>query len=890
MQRLVSDERLRPEVERYRALLTINNAIITNLTQSDLLRAICESLTRIVAFDIAAICIYDQLDDSLRMIALEGCLHTRHFEVGQSLDLRDSCAGEAFKNRRAVFRSDLEAEQTYTSERWLLRDGVLSICVVPLIVQGRSIGTLNLASATRDQYSQQDAEFLQEVANQVALAISNMESYEEIKSLSAREAALAERRRLLIEINNAIITNLNKDDLFHTICTVLRRAIPCDKAGLSLYDPELDDMRVLALDGDYSPQNLDIGHLVDRKGEGSGYEWDFRHPIIRHDLETERQYTFESMIYAEGLRSHITLPLIVQGEAIGSIGVGSFKPGQYTETDLQFMQEVANQVALAIANMRAYEEIAALSEKEAATAERRRTLLEINNTVVRNLTRQDLCDAVFAALQRIVPFDRIGLALFDYELDAYRIIAQYGTQSNYFSVGQFIKRQENWNTAEFGIEQPMVIPDLEVIQRTPFEEVLFNEGIRSFCAVPMMVQGSILGALSVVSRTKDQYQKAIVEFLQEAANQVAIAIANMQAYEEIAALKAQLQAENLYLQEEIRQEHNFQEIVGSSPSLIETLARVERVAVTDSTVLILGETGTGKELVARAIHDRSPRRNRPLVKVNCGAISAGLVESELFGHVKGAFTGAVDRRTGRFELADGGTLFLDEVGELPPETQVKLLRVLQEGEFEPVGSSRTVRVDVRVIAATNRNLEDEIRVGRFREDLFYRLNVFPVRVPPLRERLADVPQLVMFFLARFARRFSKRLSSVTQDTIEAMTNHSWPGNIREIQNAIEQAVILAPATAVALSRDMIQLPESNRAAVNGNNPNPKIASPSVSAIGTQETLEDVERQHILAVLEKSDWVIEGTRGAAKILDLHPNTLRSRMKKLGIRRPAQLSLK
>ena len=301
------------------------------------------------------------------------------------------------------------------------------------------------------------------------------------------------------------------------------------------------------------------------------------------------------------------------------------------------------------------------------------------------------------------------------------------------------------------------------------------------------------------------------------------------------------------------------------------LGKIEQVAPTDSTVLISGETGTGKELVARAIHSRSPRRDRPLVKVNCSAISAGLVESELFGHVKGAFTGALERRTGRFELADGGTIFLDEVGELPLETQVKLLRVLQEQEFEPVGSSKSIRVDVRVIAATNRDLDEAIRAGRFRADLYYRLNVFPLSVPPLRERMGDVRQLAMYFLSRFAKRFGKRVDAVSEETMERLVSYPWPGNVRELQNVIERAVILAHGPVLELDRELAPV---------GAGASPAPAAAAVSAPGT---LEDVERGHILAVLGQTGWVIGGPKGAARILNLHPNTLRSRMEKLGIKR-------
>jgi formate hydrogenlyase transcriptional activator len=349
--------------------------------------------------------------------------------------------------------------------------------------------------------------------------------------------------------------------------------------------------------------------------------------------------------------------------------------------------------------------------------------------------------------------------------------------------------------------------------------------------------------------------------------------------------KARLEAQNIYLQEEIRSQHNFSEIVGNSRSLLAVLQQVDEVAPTEATVLIKGETGTGKELIARAIHDRSPRHGRPLVRVNCGAISAGLVESELFGHVKGAFTGALSNRDGRFALADGGTIFLDEVGELPPDTQVKLLRVLQEQEFEPIGSSKTIKVDVRVIAATNRDLSLMVREGKFRSDLFYRLNVFPVNMPPLRERQEDVPLLTMFFLEKVARKLGRPVAHVTEETMSRLCAYSWPGNIRELHNVIERAVVLSKGPVLKVEGSALfdfPRPEAT-ASVAAKIPTP--SPPAAPASSSVPSLEEVERQHIVAVLTQANWRIEGDRGAAKLLNLQPSTLRSRMQKLGIvRRP------
>ncbi len=333
---------------------------------------------------------------------------------------------------------------------------------------------------------------------------------------------------------------------------------------------------------------------------------------------------------------------------------------------------------------------------------------------------------------------------------------------------------------------------------------------------------------------------------------------------EVARLRSALEEENRNLREILRAERPFEELVGESPAMRRLLAQVRAVAPTDTTVLIQGETGTGKGVVARLIHQLSLRSHRPLVTVNCAGLAPGLIESEFFGHEKGAFTGAVTRRAGRFELADGGAIFLDEIGDLPPDLQVKLLAVLQEGQFERVGGNRTLKVDVRVIAATNRDLAEAVRMGKFRQDLYYRLNVFPITVPPLRERKEDVPLLVDYFVRRIAGRLGKRLRGVTREGMGRLMEYDWPGNVRELQHVIERAAILSEGP-------YLEITELQEGSLAGGGPRPA-------------RLADVQREHILRVLEKTNWVIEGPRGAATLLGLHPNTLRYRMRKLGIQRP------
>jgi formate hydrogenlyase transcriptional activator len=537
--------------------------------------------------------------------------------------------------------------------------------------------------------------------------------------------------------------------------------------------------------------------------------------------------------------------------------------------------------------------IMALSEditqrKQAETAlrkseEKNRILLQINNAIITNLTQQALLHSISEALHPVFPFDRCAITLYQPERDSFCFLAVEGElHSDYFQTGLEFSRDETCGSWVFEHLRPLVRRDLEKEQQYFNERRLVAEGIQSMCVVPLALQGKCIGLLSLVRREKDQYSDEDAGFLQEVANQVTLAIQNMQSYREIDNLKARVEKENVYLREELHTEHNFEEIVGNSPALLKVLRTVDQVAPTDSTVLIYGETGTGKELVARAIHSRSARNGRALVNVNCSAISAGLVESELFGHMKGAFTGALERRVGRFELAHGGTIFLDEIGELSLETQVKLLRVLQEHEFEPVGSSRSLHVDVRVIAATNRNLSEAVQAGRFRSDLFYRLNVFPIELPPLRERRSDIPQLVAFCISRFSKRLGKKIDGVSGESMENLVNYPWPGNIRELQNVIERAVVLSAEPTLRLDRDLMPVPAYTKGMEAQDTDAPERRQADLESRELLLTLDEVDRNHILAALQHTDGVVDGPKGAAKILKLHPNTLRHRMNKLGIK--------
>jgi formate hydrogenlyase transcriptional activator len=422
-------------------------------------------------------------------------------------------------------------------------------------------------------------------------------------------------------------------------------------------------------------------------------------------------------------------------------------------------------------------------------------------------------------------------------------------------------------------QQPLILPSLVEIARWPrYLERVQPLGANSVCILPLTTARHRLGTLVFASKEQAAYDDADLDFLQRLARQVAVAFENALAFDCIAALKEKLEKEKVYLEEEIRTEHNFEEIVGESSALRRVLKEVETVAPTNSTVLIHGETGTGKELIARALHQLSPNREHTFVKLNCAAIPSGLLESELFGHEKGAFTGAIAPKVGRFELAHEGTLFLDEVGDIPQELQPKLLRVLQEQEFERLGGTKTIRVRVRLVAATNRDLPGMVRDGQYRSDLYYRLNVFPIVLPALRERPDDIPRLVRHFTQRFARRMGRQVESIPADAMAALVRYPWPGNVRELENVIERAVILSPGTDL-----QVPVGDLQAAAL-------PIAPAPAGAPAGNSSLADAEREHIVRILRETDWVLGGPGGAAAKLGMKRTTLQSKMKKLGIARP------
>lgn len=596
-----------------------------------------------------------------------------------------------------------------------------------------------------------------------------------------------------------------------------------------------------------------------------------------------------------GARSYVGLPLCgAGGQPLGHLAALDIRPMPDSVRDLTILEVFANRARVEVERLHAetvlqralselevrlettHRDLVSTSESLDLAYSELRALLEINQSSTRHLDRAALFAELARSVKPLLPCERFGIEVpTGPESLRVHVLALDRPSSGpmveeFPSAGtacRWAQESRQWYACGSREELRALFP------RT--YTVMEREEMESLYALPLLREERSFGALFFMSTHRDAYAEVPVSLIERVGSAVAVAVDNCFAYEELRRLRDRLAAENVYLKEEIRRDHNFDEIVGTSPALARVLSMVEMVAPTNSSVLILGETGTGKELIARAIHNRSRRRQGPLVKVNCSAISAGLVESELFGHVRGAFTGAVDERIGRFEVANGGTIFLDEVGELPAETQVKLLRVLQEREVEPVGSNRARQVDVRVIAATNRDLEREVAEGRFRADLFFRLNVFPIVMPPLRDREGDVEPLIDYFVSRFASELGKRIDGVSRASLERLLAYHWPGNIRELSNVIERAVVLSSGPILDITPAMA-LPAAP--------PHSDERSGGMRVSAQPNTLAEVEREHLVRTLSGRRWVIEGPDGAAAALGMRPSTLRSRMKKLGIGRP------
>jgi formate hydrogenlyase transcriptional activator len=680
------------------------------------------------------------------------------------------------------------------------------------------------------------------------------------------ERSPAERYEALINASLALTAKLAPDDLFAVLARELRPVAEFDYLQLTLCDGVGGKHRpsMFELPTDAAILTLGLGK------EENPVRWVYQNQQSLVLSSADRDVKFPrvmDLLKNSGLRSACILPLKTARRRIGCLSLGSQGPEEYKEEELRFLSLVADTFAVAIDD-------ALNSEASQIARDRLRLLIDLINRVVSKLDLRDLLREITSSVKRVMQCDGVVVSLLEPESNELQVYAiDFPDSWGFAKEGTRLPADGDSRLAR--IVQTGQLVNLQGDDLLNSAGVPTDEGISALCMLPLTSRGRTLGVLGLGRRKAQTFTEDDIDFLVQVASQVGIAIENAVAYREVTERNDRLTQEKLYLEDEIRSEQNFREIVGKSRALREVLKQVEMVAPTDSTVIVFGETGTGKELIARAVHNISSRRSGAFVKLNCAAIPTGLLESELFGHEKGAFTGAFSQRVGRFELANGGSVFLDEVGEIPLELQPKLLRVLQEREFERLGSIRTLRTDARLIAATNQDLAALVEAQKFRSDLFYRLNVFPIHVPPLRERAEDIPLLVRHFAQQFSRRMHKNIETIPSETMTTLVNYEWPGNIRELQNVVERAVIVSDGSVLRVpAADLKSRPI--RAA--NNNGTESAARKTIRGV-----LQQVEREQIVTALKETNWIVAGPRGAAARLGMKRSTLQLRMRTLGISR-------
>jgi formate hydrogenlyase transcriptional activator len=859
--------------DQLRLLSEVSEAIASHRDLTALFHDLARRLPSIVPFEFIALFLHDPARNVLRVHML-GTADASVLPPGLEMPVDASFSGHVFTTQQRIVVQNRDGAARFPQSRPLIDQiGAESFCMLPLTTIVRRLGAIGFGSVSPDAFGEPELEFLELVARQVAVGVDNVLHGESARTAEAELSHERDRLRLLLEVSESVASYRDLNELFRVLSQRLPRVVPFDFINLVLHDASREVMRLQILTTD-EPTTIQPGLELPIDQSPAGVVWKTQQPLMIGDLTEERGFpTLTPMLLENGIRTYCAVPLTTALRRLGALGFGSLRANAYRQSDLSFMEHIAKQVAVAVDNV--------LNDKRARSAQqqlererdRLRLLLEVNNAVVSHLDMNQMFPAIAASLSRVIQHDGCSLLLYDPVTRVYRCHVLRSDGDSFTEEG----RAEDELTCPAGsalvTKQPAVFGEQDLKNMAEESEMtrhLLAQGVKSFCGVPLVSHDRVLGSLNAGRLCDTPFSQEDIDLLGQVAQQVAIAVENGLAYQEIADLKEKLGKEKLYLEEEIRTNYNFEEIVGQSAALRHALRQAEVVAPTDSTVLIQGETGTGKELIARAIHNLSERRSRTFVKLNCAAIPTGLLESELFGHERGAFTGAIAQKVGRFQLADGGTLFLDEVGDIPLELQSKFLRVLQEQEFERLGGTKTIRVNVRLVAATNRDLPAMVAERQFRSDLYYRLNVFPIVSPPLRDRREDIPPLVRHFAEKFARRMNKRLVTVSSATMASLTAYHWPGNIRELENFIERAVILSRGS--DLEAPLAELKQRSVEPVAPDAPLPA-------------TLEDAEREHIRRALEQANWLVGGPSGAAAKLGMKRTTLQSKMTKLGLSRPA-----
>ena len=857
-------DKLQQEKARLQAVLEVSAALAESKADFEqAFPAISAILQKAVPHDSAFVTVVDQLAGTIIVRALGGSLSNVAYEHGQKIPIHESLSGQLLEEPepRNLDRGELEKfVQRSPRLKELLEQGFCTACLVPLKTSRGTVGFLFLGRRDDVAFAAQDLDFLKRVASEMALAVEGST----IQSALVREK---ERLRVLQEIDTTLLSSLDLQELLPAVSAFLRKALPHDHVAVCLYDASANALRSHANTSDLKRKILPETGLLGLDDTLAGQTFvEGKSKVLKHADLVHVPFRVTKKALELGVRSSCFIPMLTAKGPLGVLTLSSHSDHAFDAEDVGFLEQVAAALAHSLGNALAHK---ALRMEE----ERLRVLLKTGSSLASNLDIRQVFPSISAHVRHVTHHEFASLLLLD---DSCGLFRQYATDfplakgSLPPDVTEPVDNSPAGKALRLG--EPLIFTKEEIaafgIDATTY---LIEEGILSLCCIPLTTSKDMLGTLNFGSTRPNAFQAENLELFSQIAAQVAGALENERAYREIEQLKNRLAAEKQYLEGEIRTELNFDEIIGDSPALKKALDPVPIVADSDATVLILGETGTGKELVARAIHRMSRRKERNFIKVNCAAIPTGLLESELFGHEKGAFTGAVRQKIGRMELADHGTLFLDEVGEIPLELQPKLLRVLQDHEFERLGGTRTIKVDLRLVAATNCDLAKDVAERQFRSDLFYRLNVFPIHMPSLRERRQDIPMLVSHFVRHYALRMDRHIETVPAETMNALTNWHWPGNVRELENFIERSVILSDDTVLRapLAELEIEMQEGG---------------------SSDHTLDTAERLHIIGVLRETGGLLSGPTGAAHRLGLKRTTLQSKMQRLRIAREDYLGPK